>query len=491
VNIFASINEKMLGRNTWPPPGMRERWDEVELFSAFRTSDDTRLRQEASVGWRAPYIHSPLARLISRASANSLFGELPSFAAGDESDQENIDRLVDENELSAELHRGAMISSSEGEVWGRVVVMPALLDVPMIEFVSSSQVIPDFVGRFVRGATFVTTWATSSTERVRLLEYYGPGHVDAQLFRGSTNALGIAVDLASFPPTAGTPERVLTGIDQPLVAFIPNSLDADPSRGFSDYRGIEQRFLALNEAITIGQRNLQLAGRKRAYVDADYLDASGKLPAFEDVFVRHDKDSTMGEAAKPIQMIEYSFEATALIAWVDQLIDSTLSYAGIAPQSVGRSVDGGAISGTALRLKMAHSLMEAAGKGRYWDRGVTRLLRFAAVIDSRRTTEGGFGRSWANADELPSITRGDGLPRDDVEAAQIIQSLVAADAISIEERVKLAHPDWSQDQIDAEVEAIEAGKPAAPSTLEVPRPAITLPNAEPGASAQLAPGEAI
>lgn len=466
-----TINDTILGRNSWPPPGLRDRWEEIERFSALRRSDETKLRMQAWVQYRRPYMISPVPRMISRASANLLFGQRPNF---EDDDQDRIDQLVEDNDLPAELHRAAMIASSEGEVWGRIVVDPSLLDVPIIEFVSGARVIPSFSGRFVTGATFVTEWATNATERLRLLESYEAGIVRSKLYRGTTNQLGAEIALDNFEETNGRVEETLTGIEWPLVAFIPNSIDADPSRGYSDYQGLVDRFMALNEASTIGQQNMRLAGQKRAIVDAEYLNTRGELPYGDDVFIRssrHKGDLQMAQS--PLQLIDYNFQGSEVVTWLDHMIDTTLTYAGVAPQLVGRGDLGRMPSGTALKLRAAHSLLEAAGKGRYFDRGVGRLLQAAKIIDSRRTTEGGFGRSYTNPDQAPAIERDTGLPRDDVEAAQELLTLVNAESISLEERVAFLHPDWTAEQITEEVKLIEGERPGA--GISTPRPAITLP----------------
>lgn len=468
----------LLGSNTWPNPAQAAVWEEVEFFRALRVSDDARIRQQASVPWNYPYVLTPIPRMISRASANMLYGEPPDITAAKEADQARTDFIADENDLSAEAHRGAVIASSEGETWGRVLVQPQVLDAPIIEFVSREQVIPHFAGRFVVGATFIQEWQEGTNDFFRLFEHYEPGIIRAELFRGTRSNLGVQIDLSTYDRTKQTPEQVLTGIPRPLCAFIPNSIDADPSRGFSDYRGLEDRFLAMNESLTIGQQNARLAGKKRALIDASYL-RDGKPPAGDDVFLRKDANASLDGGSKPLEMLQYDFDATAIVAWIDHLLDSTLLLAGVAPQTVGRSVDGGAVSGTAIKLKAMHSLIESSGKGRFFDRGLRRLLQFASIIDARPTTEGGFGRKWSSrSPELPSVTRADAFPTDDMEAAQRLVLLTNANAISLDEKVRALHPEWDQAQIDEEVSRIEGEAPtplADPTQIPTQRPAIELP----------------
>lgn len=466
MGVFMTINE-MLGRGTWPPAALQATWAEVELFAALRTSNSDRLRQERWINWRQDYLISPVPRMISRASAHMLFGEPALIAPEADADEQNLERIIDENDLPSELHRAAVIASSEGEVWGRIVVDASLLDVPIIEFVSRDRVIPHFAGRFLIGATFVTTWVTGTTERYRLFETYEAGLVTSVLYRGTTTSLGSTVKLDKFDATKGRQEHVLTGVEWPLAVFIPNSIDSKPARGFSDYAGMTDRFFAINESVTIGQSNMRLAGRKRALIDSSYVNGN-RSPEGDDIFIRHSRHT--GDDAKsppPLSIIEYGFEAEQTIAWVDHLVDSSLTFAGISPQSVGRQIDGSSLSGTAMRLRMSHSLLEAAGKGRYMDKGIRKLLRAATVIDGRPIGENGFGRTYAQRDALPSIERWSGVPRDDAEAAAQLTNMVAAEAISVEQRVRWLHPDWTEQKIADEVKALEAEHQAP--VLEEPR----------------------
>lgn len=436
---------------------------------------------EAGRRWTDPYILSPVPRLVSRASASLLFGQPANFQAATDADSENLHALTEANALDSELVRAALISSSEGAVWGRVVVQPSLLDYPIIEWVSPRRVIPRFQGRFPVAATFVSEYYGKGREVIRVLETYEPGLITTEAYRGTPTSIGQQVSLDSVEQTQGLPDQVATGIDQPLVAFVPNSLGGDPTAGISDYQGLRDRFLALNEATTIAQQNLRLAGRKRALIDAAYLDANGKFIDSDDVFVRSDRDEMLGESGKPVQMIEYAYESQALIAWIDHLLDSTLTYAGIAPQSVGRSVDGGAISGTALKLRMNHTLIEAAGKGRHFDRGLSQLLKFAQLLDSRPTTQGGFGRSWSTPNEAPTVERHDGLIRDDAEAAQMIATLLNAEGISHREAISEWHPDWTPEQVDEELarlDGTDTNTPMASPTISTERPAVVLPSTQ-------------
>ncbi|WP_439381529.1 hypothetical protein [Amycolatopsis lexingtonensis] len=54
---------------------------------------------------------------------------------------------------------------------------------------------------------------------------------------------------------------------------------------------------------------------------------------------------------------------------------------------------------------------------------------------------------------------------DPKEMAETINLLAQAEAISTEIKVKMAHPEWEQRDVDDEVKRIKAEKPAAPDPL--------------------------
>jgi hypothetical protein len=468
---------------TWPPRDQRDTWEEVEMLAALRDSRHEMIAALAASagmsGTHASYLTLPLPRLIARAKANLLYGHQPEVTAESDADQANLDRIVEENGLGRELRRAASIASSEGEVWGKVTIAPDVLDCPIIEFVSRGRVIPRFVGRFAVGATFVSEYREGETgDRVyRQLETHTAGQVETRLFLGTSSRLGDQVGLdarsetAALAMTDGRTSVVQTGIPYPLCVFIPNALDADPCRGVTDYLGVVLSFLALNEDATIGQANARLVGRKRLFVEGKYLDAAGRLPADNDVFRSDNVISEGGKDGGPINVAQYTFESAALVEWMNFLVDLTMIMAGVAPQSVGRDVQGGgAHSGTALRLKMSHSLMEAAGTGELFDDGVRRLLRMAQLLDARW-----FLRRYATPDTLPAVERGDGLPVDVVEDSQVITALRGAEAMSRETAIGVAHPEWSDDQVQAELDRIDSEVAAA---APVP-PRSTIPTAPP------------
>ena len=86
-------------------------------------------------------------------------------------------------------------------------------------------------------------------------------------------------------------------------------------------------------------------------------------------------------------------------------------------------------------------------------------------LDAMADAAGGFQRAWTSPDLEPTVDRRAGLPTDDLEEAQRHQALLAAGAESTRNAVRELHPDWTDDQVDEEVAAIKAEKPAAATSM--------------------------
>jgi hypothetical protein len=222
-------------------PVDRARWDEIELFAALRTSD-----ARGSAGSFDPVslsVHvTPVPRMISRASANMLYGSRPSSRRRRRRSRRARLHRVRERSCVRELVRGAMIASSEGEVYGRIVVAPAMLDAPIIEFVSGGShpalqwTLPVSaqrscrMGRRAQRRLSPVRNVRSRIDHVRSLSR----HADVDRYRPVR-----ARFVSAYEGREGNLDRHRSS----ALRLHSEQIDADPTRGFSDYRGLEERFL--------------------------------------------------------------------------------------------------------------------------------------------------------------------------------------------------------------------------------------------------------
>jgi hypothetical protein len=494
------------GAGVWPPKAFAGDWDRVRTWRAFLENDRERLRKRAN--WTdasRPYKIDPLPERMAEAWADHLWGEDPTITAAGETtedgrppaDAERLAAIIDANELADELRTAETTCVGEGEVWWRIAVDEDVADVPLIEWHSRLSVAPLFIGRRLAAAALVsvlqgrgTSDAPNSRAVYRHFEIHADERVEHVVFRGTNARIGRRVELDQHPETEDLDDIWEHGLPM-LMGRIVNRRGRRIELGKSEFDGIDDLLLELNEAVTIGGENMRLTAKKRAVVDESVLTAPptpdswdrgdgirvaltddgtlrgqplAQFPAGDDILVSTKLDKNLGEdTAGVFKVLEYSYDAEALIAHKRDLVETILTRRGLTPQWVGvatTSGDGYAVSGTHLRLRMIPTDKAGRGKARPWDDQLPRVISLTARVDALPVEQGGFGAGWDAPDALPAIERANPLPVDEVEDAQVTQALISARVMSRRSAIKRQHPDWDQAAIDAELEAIDADQPA-------------------------------
>lgn len=469
----------------WPLPQEEAILKRINTYVALREGNGEVLRTVA--GWNDTtrrYRVDPLPERVSDAWAHYLAGQDPTVTPVAEADATLMADLLAVNDFPSELERAAGLCVSEGEIWGRAWRDELAGPYPLLDWVSRLNVLPFWIGSRLAGAAIVTELPSSTKDRVyRHMEVHATGLVANVLFAGKESELGPRVELSDHPATDALVEVWQHNLPGMLVGRIPNRLRSDKRIGLSDYAGILDYFLDLNEAVTIGASNARLTARKRAVLSAAAAQAAtGRRddlsltpeeggtrnlpgPRFdpsEEVLVEDPLDRELGRSSDPLRILEYSFDAEPLIAYKIDLVESALSRVGLVPQFAlgGGGKDGYAISGTALRLRLIPTDAAGKAKARYWHDGIPRMVSMLAQLDNLPLDMGGLNRRWADPVTPPTFTRRPGLPEDEVEQAQRHASLMAAGAESTYTAVKDLHPSWSEDEVNAEVDRIRADKAA-------------------------------
>lgn len=486
----------------WPLKCEQPILRQLNTWAALRESDKPTIKTIA--GWtdeKRQYRVDPLPERIADAWAAYLWGEDPRVLAGDEQDQPWMDELLGLDPtgggavlLASELERSAGLGVSEGEVWSRIYVDENVAPRPLLEWHSRRHVVPLWVGPRLAATSLWTELPQLPGDHDagtvwRAFELHAPGAVVNVLYRGKSSELGVRAELTDHPMTANIAEAWRHGLPGMLMERIPNRLRGSHKLGISDYAGILDFILDLNEAATIGATNMRLTARKRAVVSAAAAAASRRAtdptlepelanaqatprvtfdPA-EELFVEDPLDAELGSSGgSPFRILEYSFDAQALIDWQRNLVETALSRVALTGQYVGTgdTNQGYAISGTAIRLKLIPTDKTGRAKARYWEDGLPRIVGNMVRLDALGAQSGGFGRGWAQPETTPTIQRRPGLPVDDLEEAQRHSTLITAGLESIQTAVRKLNPDWTEQQISDEVDAIRADKRAAtPGTV--------------------------
>lgn len=448
---------------------------DLALYVALRESDRERLK--SLTGWKADReikIDS-LPERIANAYSDLLYGENAEFTAGELKDQDQMDEMVKANDLQEELPRWVDWCVSEGEVWWRVYVDRDISEFPIIEANSRLDVIPMFSGRKITAAAFTTDIFSQNIEVEKTIKTVVWRHIEIQtdglvynlLYKGDLYSLGDEQPLGSLPETANLPPEWKHGLDIMLAGRIPNKLGRDYRLGISEYHGVKDLLLDLNESHTIMSENARNTAKARMVVPASAIGEDGTFDATKDIVVEESQDDSLDNAGKSgsYTVLEYKFQARELLMHMDNLVDVIMTRCGLAEQFVGggKSSQGQAFTGTALRTRLIPTTLAASKKGKIWDRGVKEMLFAAMQAAALPTERGGTGHTWTDKTLKPEIKRSSVLPEDQNEQTQRLVMAVQGEIMSINTALKTLHPDWTEDEIKEELEAIQNDRaPATP-----------------------------
>ena len=380
MNPLEQLLQMILTARQWPLPQEQRVRARLRLWRALRESEEPVLREYLQWPRGRGLVVDNLAEKIAAAFGDLLYSEAPRARAANDADQELLADLT--APWWAGLPEAVAVGVTEGQVWWRLshaegaphlaLTWHSRLDVVPLEFAGHPRAVA-FVSRLNDADPRKrndTVW--------RHLEVHGPGEVRNLLFRGTASALGQPVDLGRRPETANLRDTWQTGVSDLLCGVVR------PRGGRSIYRGTWQRLLALSEAVTIGRENMRLTAKRRIILPANarpkvqpihsaevpagaigrgVMDPDGvqQLPAAakpvagfdqgEDVIYEDPIAAEEGTAARP-QVLEYSFDASALTDWLRSETEFCCVRSDIVPQFIGSGDFGSAESGTALKVRL-------------------------------------------------------------------------------------------------------------------------------------------
>lgn len=465
--MLETFQQAAHGRPTWPPAGAKERWEKIEAYRRYFVNDRAAMLQYAPEFNRSDEgkdIFTPVAvaREVCRLSADLLFSAEPSVTF--ESNANLLEEVQEANGLAARLTAIAESVAVEGRGGLRVIRDDEVSEVPLITHVNEDKILWDERhGAFVIGGAVIAERPAGRAGQVvfRMVEEHTAGYIERRLFRGKSHLLGVEVPLNTLDEFKDLDSEEETGLDKPTLIRWDNV-----SGGRSDIEAQETILDAINAEYSYG-REKSRKSRPVTFADASLADDKGNVDLSGVRLVRRGNLArAMGEEPKNLtETVQPDFKSDEVIAWIDFLIDSSLLFMGYSKASYGRDQGGSADSGKALKLRQARTLLKKAGK----DRMAKEALKNAYAI-AMCWQDGGS----TIADYRPEIELGDGMPRDQIEDATEAGLWKSAEAISLEEIIRLRRPDWSDKQVDEEVAKIEGEKPAPPSVPNFGAPVLSL-----------------
>lgn len=152
-----------------------------------------------------------------------------------------------------------------------------------------------------------------------------------------------------------------------------------------------------------------------------------------------------------IKTVDPKVELVQHIQYNNHLTQLLVTCAGYAPLTWG--IEGQtasvqrAVSGYAMKLSQLRTLLNRSQKEHM------ALEAHGWAIATALAMADGSGDV---SERLPTIQLGDGLPDDALDGAQEVNFLRQAEAASTDTLVKILHRTWSQEEVDREVQRIEA-----------------------------------
>lgn len=425
----------------WPPPHERERLERIrddrELFecdhSRVFAEHYKRLRRDApSTEGRDPTtIRELLAKLatenqqtyeqeinlphaLSLLWADLIASEPPRFmpaAQAGQEEREAIRRLTEG--LDLEIHEAAIEQSVAGNV---VFVVSLEGGRARIQSYPADQWIPWVRGKQILAHVLWSVEPLEGDERRQAInfEIHYPGHVKYRRFEYLKDQLGAELP-PRLPEGVESPDQDLPGVTEPLVHVASNIATSKSPYGLSDYRAIETLIPQLNVQSSQWGMIFDKHAAPTMYGPESVLEwdeATGRYvyrTAPDGKFI----PIAPGEE-KPGYLVWDAQMQANFQAW-DRLMEIFYTVTGTTPAAFSNHKEGGAASGTALRLRMARPLEVAQRKRNRIDYALRRALLVAQQLE---VYIGG-----QQYQPTPVIVQWrDGLPADPKEAAEIEES---------------------------------------------------------------------
>jgi len=433
---------------------------------------------------RRVMLHVPIAGDIAETSADMLFSEVPDIRIPEaheeraDSDakaaQDRLWELIDDGGIHNRLLEAAESASALGGVFIGPVWDREVANMPLLRVVQADAALPEFRWGIL---TAVTLWRVLEDDGAtvwRHIERHEPGVILHGLYRGTHDRLGRRVPLSTRTETADLQDVVTlpAALSNTLaIRYVPN---VRPNRHFrshpvgaylgrSDYAGSEALMDALDEAYTSWQRDIRLA-KARGVVPEEWLeksDGSTSLVFDEDREFFVAMAGAPGEAMTNPQMFQPAIRFQEHEATCLHYIERIITTAGYSPQSFGLNIEGRAESGTALRIRERKSLVTTQRKQRFWEPAIDDVLWMMLAIDREV-----FGSGVTVY--RPSTSIGDSIAESTRELAESVELIARARAASTQTLVAMLHPDWSDEEVAAEVERIQQEQGTAmPDPLQV------------------------
>lgn len=483
------------GNVPWPPPHLKPALDAMHTWDTWWSGDPDRLENlygggalggtdskhlaatmsggvwgkisrwwwgtPTAAGERRTKVHVPIAGDLCAGSADLLFSEPPKFTVEGDPTTKRLDMLVDDGML-ATLQTAAEIGAALGGVYLRPVYDKTIADRPWLDAVHADRAVPEFTWGRLSAVTFWRVVHEEDGQVWRHLERHEPGRILHGLYQGTKGKLGRTVPLEDHPATAGLAmvvneeSFVETGYDSLDVAHVPNQLSrrwranaALKDLGRSDLDGVETLMDQLDETYSSWMRDIRL-GKGRIVVPGSYLQSNGPgrgatwnpdQEAFAGINTLNRGDGMA------LTVAQFAIRVTEHRDTAEDLVNQILRSAGYSGQTFGLGGDV-AVTATEVVSKERRSMTTRGRKILRWRPALAHAVEALLAVDKAV-----FGGSVDP--QRPNVEFEDSVQEDPLALANTVDVLRRAQAASTDTLVRMAHPEWDDTMVQAEVGRIQ------------------------------------
>lgn len=424
-------------------------------------------------------LHVPVAAELCQASADLLFSDPPTITVARAKTQTRLEQIVGDG-LHTALAEAAEVGAALGGVYLRVTWDSDVADTPFLTSVHADAAAPEFAWGRLRAVTFWRVVREDNQVVWRHVERHelganGNGVILHGLYEGTRDNLGRTVPLTEAPATerlAGIVDEqsmIDTGSPGLAVTYVPNQRPQRRWRqhpvgtnlGRSDLDGVEPLMDALDETYSSWMRDIRL-GKARVFIAQSMLDnlGSGRGSAWDteqEVYAPVNALPPRETSGLPIEMHQFQIRFEEHARTAEALLEEILRCSGYSAQTFGEG-EQGPTTATEIESRNERSLLTRDRKIRLWRPAIGDTVEKLLAVD--KTV---FGSSVTVV--RPDVRFADTVQDTAADLAQTAAALRGAQAASTKTLVAMNHPDWSEEEVNAEVAAIRAenGGPAEPA----------------------------
>lgn len=413
------------------------------------------------------YVVTNLAGLIAKKSADFLFGENALFSAGKEDDspeQAKMDEWVSQNDIHITNYESALSNAYRGDSfykvrWGQEHggLLQKELDPfrVIIEAQNAEYVFPE---TYPNDSTRIMAFHiavpsevpnTNSEEWILNVESHYPNKiVYSQYAMNPITEDFEGIKSWRIYAQVGEPTEVITNVPYPLVVHVPNYSTDDSWEGINDYADLKGLFSELNTRISQISEILSKHSDPAMIVPQGTLveDENGQ-PSYR---VGVDKVFEVMQGETEPKYLTWDGQLEYAFREVEKIMELILIKAEIPPIALGMGdagTSGG--SGASIKWRINSLLAKINRKRQYYDKALKRIFTIAQLLEMDRRTTVDF------TPFQPKIKFQDGLPKDEMEQAQIMQIRTGAKSTISQKRAIMELEGMTEDQAQQVLDEIE------------------------------------